>query len=183
MRVTAAPGQQTRAALGRPGNATALPAGPGGRQSLRLLFTPQQKLLFCRTFTASAAMDIRLWLFSAFADIKIIQIIKKCNTLPQPKNHFPNTAVAWHTPRGARELTFRGRRGRAQGRSLQRERAPRTGQDWGRIRPCCQTERAGAAQLEALVHRDIFRAGSAEQFAGADRVPTPFILSSINGAI
>lgn len=31
--------------------------------------------------------------------------------------------------------------------------------------------------------RDIVRAERAEQFAGADRVLTPFILSSINGAI
>lgn len=57
------------------------------------------------------------------------------------------------------------------------------GQDWSRIRPRCQTKQAGAAQLEALLHRDIFRAESAEQFAGADRVLTPFTLSSINGAI
>lgn len=44
-------------------------------------------------------------------------------------------------------------------------------------------ERAGAAQPEAAVRRDTVGAESAEQFAGADRVLTPFILSSISGAI
>lgn len=52
----------------------------------------------------------------------------------------------------------------------------------GRVRT--GAESGPAARLsERDVHRDVFRAGSAEQFAGADRVPTPFILSSINGAI